>query len=74
MSSGPLPILLLCLLVLTPEALLEYRLKFNNASQRLFGNLVYPTILVWKTNEAANPRYAAEARRECLENRVRCSQ
>ncbi|KAJ2913946.1 hypothetical protein MD484_g6458, partial [Candolleomyces efflorescens] len=38
-----------------------FRLKFNNASQRIFGGTVRPTVLAWETNDAENS-WSAEAR------------
>jgi hypothetical protein len=38
-------------------------MKFNNAAQRIFGSTVKPVVLVWRTNDKAEP-WSAEARRE----------
>ncbi|KAJ2931004.1 hypothetical protein H1R20_g6086, partial [Candolleomyces eurysporus] len=37
------------------------RTKFNNATQRLFGDVVTPVVYVWETNDPDAPWYA-EAR------------
>ena len=54
------------------NALLGFCIKFNNASQRIFGDTVRPIVLVWETNEREKP-WSAEARREWLELRVYAS-
>jgi hypothetical protein len=55
------------LIKLTPMLVLGFCLKFNNASQRIFGDTVRPTVLVWETNDTEKP-WSAEARRECRWN------
>ncbi|KAJ2915000.1 hypothetical protein MD484_g5434, partial [Candolleomyces efflorescens] len=35
--------------------------KFNNATQRIFGNTVRPIVVVWETNDSRE-RWSAEAR------------
>jgi hypothetical protein len=55
-----------CLRLLYPELTpssspLGPTAKFNNATQRLFGDLVKPVVYVWETNDPDAPWYA-EAR------------
>lgn len=40
-------------------------IKFNNATQRVFGGIITPVVYAWQTNDPANPWYA-EARRKAL--------
>jgi hypothetical protein len=44
-------------------------IRFNNATQRIFGGVVSPIVYVWETNDPLNP-WCAEARRmyRCLSN------
>jgi hypothetical protein len=64
MPSSTAIFCLLLLTKLTPIPVIGFRLKFNNASQRIFGGTVRPIVLVWETNDAEIP-WRAEARREC---------
>ncbi|RXW17947.1 hypothetical protein EST38_g7908 [Candolleomyces aberdarensis] len=36
-------------------------MRFNNATQRIFSDTIRPIVLVWETNDRANP-WSAQAR------------
>ncbi|RXW21456.1 hypothetical protein EST38_g4399 [Candolleomyces aberdarensis] len=36
----------------------EFCMRFNNATQRIFGSSVRPIVLVWETNDRETPWYA----------------